>query len=91
MIINMAGTVFFVALCSFLSVAYSAAPYKCAGVATYHLAFYGNWSMMTHPYAWPSGGGFSNLVGASHEDNYTIWDGGMMASPGVKDVAEGGE
>jgi len=86
----MAGTVFFVALCGFLSVAYSAAPYKCAGVATYHLAFYGNWSMMTHPYAWPPSGGFSNLVGASHEDQYTIWDGGMMASPGVQAVAEGG-
>ena len=73
--------------------AYSAS-YSCPGVAQYWLSFYGNWSAATHPSTFPStptNGFFSPLVGASQEDTYTMWDAGMLASAGIKAVAETGE
>lgn len=79
-----------------LTVTYSypvhSASYSCPGVAQYWLSFYGNWSATTHPNAFPSTpkGFFSPLIGASHEDVYTMWDAGMLASEGIKAVAETG-
>ena len=70
------------------------ASYSCSGIAQYWLSFYGNWTAATHPNAFPStpiNGFFSPLVGASHEDAYTMWDAGMLASAGIKAVAETGE
>ena len=64
---------------------------QCPGVARYSLSFYGTWSNLTHPNAFPVQGHFSPLIGCSHEDSYTMWDAGMKATPGVKDVAEIGE
>ena len=90
---DMAGTVFLVALFSLFSTAYSAT-YNCQGVAQYWLTFYGKWSNMTHPNAFPFTpkiGHFSPLVGASHESAYTLWMPGMNASEGVKNVAESGK
>ena len=89
----MAGTVFLVALFSLFSAAYSAT-YKCQGVAQYGLTFYGMWSNMTHPNAFPFTpviGRFSPLVGASHESAYSLWMSGITASEGVKNVAEMGK
>ena len=89
----MAGTVFLVALFSIFSVAYSAT-YECQGVAQYGLTFYGMWSNMTHPNAFPYTpeiGHFSPLVGASHRSDYSLWMSGMAASDGVKNVAETGK
>ena len=88
----MAGTVFLVALFSLFSAAYSA-NYKCQGVAQYGLTFYGMWSNMTHPNAFPFSpkfGRFSPLVGASL-DSDPLWMSGMNASEGVKNVAESGK
>lgn len=78
-----------VAFVSFFSAVYSA-KYKCAGVAHYMLSFYGKWSNMTHTGAFPANGHFSPLIGCSHEEKYTMWEDGMKASTGVKDVAETG-
>lgn len=64
---------------------------KCPGVAEYELSFWPMWSNMTHPNAFPDMGKFSPLVGCSHNMYYTMWDKGMQASQGVKDVAETGE
>lgn len=80
-----------VAFVSFFSAVYSA-NYKCAGVAQYTMSFYGKWSSMTHTNAFPTSpdGHFSPLIGCSHEDKYTMWEDGVKASTGVKDVAETG-
>ena len=89
----MAGSVLWVALFSLFSAAYSA-NYECQGVAQYELTFYGLWSNMTHPNAFPFSpaiGHFSPLVGASHEAAYSLWMSGMKASEGVKNVAESGK
>ena len=67
---------------------YSTYSVKCPGVAQYSLSFYGMWSATTHPNAYPKNGHFSPLVGCSHNKFYTMWDEGMTASKGVKDVAE---
>ena len=88
----MAGTVFLVALFSLFSAAYSA-NYECQGVAQYGLTFYGMWSNMTHPNAFPftpAIGRFSPLVGASLRSD-PLWMSGMAASQGVQNVAETGK
>ena len=88
----MAGTVLLVALFSLFSAAYSA-NYECQGVAQYGLTFYGMWSNMTHPNAFPftpAIGHFSPLVGASLRSD-SLWMLGMAASEGVKNVAETGK
>ena len=71
--------------------AVNSAIYKCFGKAQYSLSFYGMWSNRTHPNAFPPGGVFSPLVGCSHNKYYYMWTPGMMASDGVKNVAETGE
>ena len=59
--------------------------------AKYKLDFYATWSSMTHPGGgFPSNGHFSSLVGASHNGSYTMWAPGILATPGVKLVAEAG-
>ncbi|KAL9952187.1 hypothetical protein ACROYT_G039402 [Oculina patagonica] len=63
---------------------------KCPGVAEYEVSFYGKWSNMTHPNAFPDMGKFSPWVGASHDMYYTMWGPGMKASKGVQEVAESG-
>ena len=58
------------------------------------MTFYGQRSAATHPNTFPStprNGSFSPLVGFSHEDAYTMWDAGMLASKGIRAVAETGE
>ena len=86
----MVGTVWLVALFSLFSAAYSA-NYECQGVAQYGLTFYGMWSNMTHPNAFPfPSGRFSPLVGASLRTD-PLWMSGMPASQGVKNVAETGK
>lgn len=59
--------------------------------AKYKLDFFATWSSKTHPGAgFPSNGHFSSVIGASHNSNYTIWAAGILATPGVKLVAEAG-
>ena len=83
----MVGTVWLVALFGLFSEAYSA-NYECK-----LRRFYGNWSNMTHPNAFPFApkiGHFSPLVGASLR-SASLWMSGMKASEGIKNVAETGK
>ena len=66
---------------------------NCQGLkAKYKLNFYATWSPQTHPNGgFPLHAHFSPVVGASHDTNYTMWAPGILASPGVKLVAERGE
>ena len=81
--------IFLVAFLGFFSEVYS--DIKCPGVAHYELSFWPMWSNDTHPNAFPDMGKFSPWIGASHNMYYTMWDGGMEASPGVELVAETGK
>ena len=48
------------------------------------------WSSSTHPVQYPAGAHFSGIVGASHNQSYTLFQLGQIASAGVQQVAETG-
>ncbi len=58
--------------------------------ARYEVEFEGNWSAVTHPTDYPTGGHFSPLVGALHNAGVDFWESGALASPGIKAMAEMG-
>ncbi|XP_038071797.1 spondin-1-like [Patiria miniata] len=60
--------------------------------AKYTVTMRGLWSQETHPKDFPGGHGdhWSDLIGASHTKDYTIWKYGGYASLGVQRVAEWG-
>uniref|UniRef100_H2Z0J5 Spondin-1 n=1 Tax=Ciona savignyi TaxID=51511 RepID=H2Z0J5_CIOSA len=64
----------------------------CAcGNSTYRMTFYGLWSPSTHPKDYPTySTHWSNVIGASHSSEYSIWDYGKFSSPAVQKVAEWG-
>ena len=64
---------------------------KCQGTARYTLTFQAEWTRDTHP-DFPSNRNphFSPLVGCSHNASYVMWKPKMLATTGVKDVAETG-
>ncbi|KAJ7352967.1 hypothetical protein OS493_032906 [Desmophyllum pertusum] len=82
-------SIFLVAFLGFFSTVYSNV--KCPGKAEYELTVYYKWSNATHPNAVPMNGAhFSPLVGCSHSSGYKMFEAGMMATEGVKNVAETG-
>ncbi|XP_033216700.1 spondin-1-like isoform X3 [Belonocnema kinseyi] len=61
--------------------------------AKYEVSFEGLWSRNTHPKDFPSKAWlarFSDVIGASHTQNYRFWNYSGMASVGLKQVAEHG-
>ncbi|XP_076079810.1 spondin-1-like isoform X3 [Mytilus galloprovincialis] len=69
----------------------------CAcGNARYHMHFKGIWSRQTHPKHFPLKEErtrllhWSSIVGASHGEDYSIWEYGKPASRAVKEVCEYG-
>ncbi|XP_043268705.1 spondin-1 isoform X3 [Venturia canescens] len=66
---------------------------KACDEAKYEVTFEGLWSRNTHPKDFPSKGWltrFSDVIGASHTVNYSFWEQGELASPGLRQVAECG-
>ncbi|CAF0721201.1 unnamed protein product, partial [Brachionus calyciflorus] len=68
---------------------------KCCacGEAKYTLNFKGMWTRHTHPKDWPTNEAlthWSNIIGASHSRNYSVWELGGHASLGLKELAEFG-
>lgn len=61
-----------------------------AGEATYEVTFDSTWSAATHPSAYPPGGHYSSLVGATHSNAVSFWSPGTLASPGIEQMAETG-
>jgi hypothetical protein len=57
---------------------------------TYEVTFNGVWSADTHPTSFPPGPHFSGLIGTTHNSDFTMWDEGAMASPGMESMAEMG-
>lgn len=69
----------------------------CAcGNARYNMHFQGMWSRQTHPKHFPVKEErtrllhWSSIVGASHQEDYSIWEYGQYASRAVKEVCEYG-
>ncbi|GAB6030928.1 hypothetical protein CHUAL_007755 [Chamberlinius hualienensis] len=61
--------------------------------AKYEVTFQGLWSRNTHPKNFPQNSWlthFSEIIGASHSPEYTMWANGMDASEGLETVAETG-
>ncbi|CAG9765548.1 unnamed protein product [Ceutorhynchus assimilis] len=61
--------------------------------AKYTLTFEGLWSKATHPKDYPFSlwlTHFSDVIGASHEKNFTFWGEGQIASEGFRSLAEWG-
>lgn len=55
--------------------------------------FQGIWSNTTHPKDFPFSlwlTHFSDVIGASHEANFTFWGEGQIASDGFRQLAEWG-
>ena len=62
-------------------------------VCDLQLIFEGLWSNQTHPKDFPFSlwlTHFSDVIGASHERNYSFWGEGQLASDGLRQVAEWG-
>ncbi|XP_076168911.1 spondin-1 isoform X2 [Ptiloglossa arizonensis] len=59
--------------------------------AKYEVTFEGLWSRNTHPKDFPTKGWlirFSDVIGASHTEDYSFWKYNGMASAGLQQVAE---
>jgi len=58
--------------------------------ATYKIEFISNWSSATHPIDFPSTAHWSPLIGTTHTNAGQFLELGLLASPGVEQVAETG-
>ena len=58
--------------------------------ATYDITFNANWTQENNGRALPPGAHFTTMHGTTHNDAYTMWQAGALASPGVERVAETG-
>ncbi|MEM6792630.1 MAG: spondin domain-containing protein [Acidobacteriota bacterium] len=80
-----------IALCAFLATLLAAPSAAQEGTgAQCTLTFDATWSAPTHPVDFPPDPHFSPLIGGTHNDQVVYWQGGMLASPGVRVVAETG-
>ncbi len=58
--------------------------------AEYVVEFNATWSASSHPLNFPPNPHFSGLIGGTHSDQVTFWMEGVLASPGIKAMAETG-
>lgn len=58
--------------------------------ATYKIEFISNWSAANHPTDYPSTAHWSSLIGTTHTNAAQFLQFGVVASPGVEQVAETG-
>ena len=64
---------------------------QCVGNATYTAVLSSTWSAATHPENFPSNPHYSDLIGATHNQDASLWSLGKIASSGMRDVAERGD
>jgi hypothetical protein len=60
-------------------------------VATYQMIFRSTWSAQTHPVNFPTNAHYSPIFGISHDKDFTLWQIGQPASPGMENMAELGD
>ncbi|XP_063832618.1 spondin-2-like isoform X2 [Ostrinia nubilalis] len=59
--------------------------------ARYEVIFNGKWSRVSHPQHYPSkpdDNGYTHMVGASHANDYDLWQQGQEATEGLKRLVE---
>lgn len=56
--------------------------------ASYLVTFDATWSAATHPTNFPADPHFSDLIGATHNDQVSFWQTGTLASAGIEAMAE---
>jgi hypothetical protein len=61
-----------------------------AEVATYRLTVDNTWSETTHPGSFPPDAHFSWLGGGTHTTAVEFWNEGVLATPGIQQMAETG-
>lgn len=76
--------------CIFTSVFVCMATLALAETVTYRLTVDNTWSESTHPGLFPSGAHFSWVGGGTHSAAVSFWDTGVLASPGMVQMAETG-
>ena len=59
-----------------------------ADLVQYEITFESTWTEQTHPIDFPSSAHFSGTLGATHNENFTLWQPGELASPGIQRIAE---
>ena len=57
---------------------------------TYRVTWSATWSSATLPTNFPASAHFSALYGATHNSNFTMWEPGALATPGIQRMAETG-
>ena len=65
-------------------------PVAAPATARYHATFQATWSAGSHPVDFPSTAHFSPLVGGTHTARVTFWREGVLATAGIRDMAERG-
>ena len=65
-----------------------APPAAPPATARYQVTFQGTWSAASHPVDLPSTAHFSPLVGGTHNASARFWNEGLLASTGIKAMAE---
>ena len=65
-------------------------PPPVRGEARYLVTFDATWSAATHPEAFPLDPHFSRLMGAAHAQTVSFWEVGLIASEGIRAMAETG-
>ena len=61
-----------------------------ADIARYEVRFDATWTADSHPLDYPGNAHFSGLVGATHNDAYTLFADGGTATPGLEALSEKG-
>ena len=65
-------------------------PVTAAATARYRVTFEATWSAATHPTEIPRVPHFSGLIGGTHRESQRLWDGGALATEGIRAMAEMG-
>ena len=65
-------------------------PVAAPPTARYRVTFQATWSAATHPDDFPASAHFSPLVGGTHDANVTFWQEGVVATLGIRNMAERG-
>lgn len=63
---------------------------QAADIAQYQVRFDATWTASSHPLDYPSSAHFSGLIGATHNDAYTIFADGGTATAGLEGLSERG-
>lgn len=76
--------------CALLALAIASSGSLAQDVVEYQTQLATEWSEQTHPQDFPSNAHFSRLIGATHNQQASLWIPGGIASPGIELMAETG-